>query len=455
MSTLLAINHFKRLSTVEVQLCMQFLDTSSLLRLARCNKSLYGDADNSFSWKMNQEHLVLSNKKTAKCAVAAGCLARYHNFICTEASINGYSHRLLPIEQWQFVKMVTIKCYPYPLITALPILLEELPTLQKLRIIGHISDHTSISPILEPIVQLVNLSSLSICYSRLSANMGKEIGRVVALNNNIRTLRLVHCVLTDEHPALEKLLEALGDRHNLQIFELFGMQLTTSMEFETHLPKVLGSGTIEHVSICGSIMSMGAGDVIIKSVMRCQGLKKLDLAQNGLHWSNMGELNSALKQLPCLRTFDISHNFIEHGGLWQLADQIPQNHPLEELYLTFCYLDHWSASAIAMILQRCTRLKKLYLNRNKLEADGAMIIAPYIANHASLEILHIADNNLGQQGLVAIANAAKANVHIRLLDISKNKINAEKKVAIKVVATAAVIIRGLVTAIGHRCRVIS
>jgi hypothetical protein len=431
---------------------MQFLDTRSLLRLARCNKSLYGDADNPFPWKMNKEPLELPHQ-IADGAVSAGCLARYHNFICAEVSDEGYSHRLLQPERWQCVKLVTIKSFPVE--TALPILLEELPTLHKLQIIGHISDPICILPILEPIIQLNNLSSLSIGYSRLSANMGKEIGRVVALNHKIRTLRLIRCAFTNHHPALGKLLEALGDRHNLRLFDLHGIQTASLQSLKIHLPKVLGSGTIEHVSICDNRMSIEANDVIITSVMRCKGLKKLYLVNNGLRWYNMGELGAVLKLLLCLRTLNISNHYFGVDGLEQLADQLPQDHPLEELNLSNCCVDHRSASAVATILQRCTRLRELYLNGSSFEADGAVIIAPHIAAHPSLESFHIADNNLGQRGLAAIADAAKTNVHIRLLDISKNKINAERKATIKVVATAAVVIRGLVTAIGHRCKVIS
>ena len=42
--------HFARLSSVECQLVLQMLDTSSRLRAARCCRSLLRDADNPFAW---------------------------------------------------------------------------------------------------------------------------------------------------------------------------------------------------------------------------------------------------------------------------------------------------------------------------------------------------------------------------------------------------------------------
>jgi hypothetical protein len=43
--------HFARLSSIECQLVLQMLDSSSRLRAARCCRSLLRDADNPFAWR--------------------------------------------------------------------------------------------------------------------------------------------------------------------------------------------------------------------------------------------------------------------------------------------------------------------------------------------------------------------------------------------------------------------
>lgn len=50
----LAGNRLASLATVEMQLIMQHLDAQSLLRLARCNKSLLHAADQPFAWKFTE-----------------------------------------------------------------------------------------------------------------------------------------------------------------------------------------------------------------------------------------------------------------------------------------------------------------------------------------------------------------------------------------------------------------
>jgi hypothetical protein len=375
--------------------------------------------------------------------VYGGGLAKYHNFICAEISRGGYRHRLLKAEHWKGVK--TVYVIARDMNDIFPILLQELPTLQKIHMANVVLSG------IESISHFTNLSAISIFNMTLDLVTIGQIGRAVAQNHNIHTLELFRCSAPLHESIADRLLEELGDKHNLRRFYI---KSCGAIRSSNHLSNVLKSGTLEEITICNMYCTMNVNTEIVDAIIQCKGIKKLSLTGCFFDWADRSrQFRDILQHQPQLRYLDISHSY-NLGGLDKL--DIHQDHVLEELNLSYCCLYcHNSADAIIQILQRCSNLKRLDLSSNFLEADGAEVIAPYVATHASLESLLIAQNDLGQRGLAAISNAAKANPRLRFLDIRKNKTDGKEKVDRKVVAAAAVIIRDLVAAIGHRCRIIS
>jgi len=69
-----------RLSRDEVQLCMHFLDLTSLLSLALCNKRLYNDADSEVAWRHVPGKVVVRDWPL----IPETTIVRHHNALVME-----------------------------------------------------------------------------------------------------------------------------------------------------------------------------------------------------------------------------------------------------------------------------------------------------------------------------------------------------------------------------------
>jgi hypothetical protein len=190
----------KRLSRDEVQVCMHFLDLTSLLSLALCSKRLHHDADSEVAWRHVPGKVVVKDWPM----IPETTLVRHHRAIVRHGcdiyrripdSISTRVHELvINVEgSWGVVREVAaaiLACC----------------NIKILRLIGNGFNTALKAAVLEALGSNKQLCELYI--GNMCGDMGTNLGKLVSKCPNIRTLDV-------SGHGVPLLLEGLAGGHNL------------------------------------------------------------------------------------------------------------------------------------------------------------------------------------------------------------------------------------------------
>jgi Leucine-rich repeat (LRR) protein len=444
---------FQSMPGVSIQLCMQYLDITSLLKLGRCSKILNKDANSRFAFKGNSSIPFVFDGKSAKSQAAPG-LIRNQETITVEGlqgverfpeELRAMIHHLdlSYVSPGIFSKKQTVN-------KQVAHAVKLFPNLESIDLSGTPINWRKLITIQDFGLSVPSLTSISLNGCTFSGYDGRFFARFVHKHPTLRHLDLSHC------PRLLDFMQESGsfpDSNNtLQTLKVVGCYFNLR-ENARALAQTIGNYsalTSLDMSRCRHVEMRE----IIPSLSRCKNLSHLDvsdLTMQDIDARNFGRFIAESPSLTWLRlrrccayinfAFTLANAIFEHQG--------PSK--LQHLDLGELGIDKDSVHDMWRIIKGLPHLQTLILSDNHLNETVIGGLLEHFGTHLpELQSLDLSRNPLGSRGIGIVAEAVRRFPQLQLLNISDCKKKGERKVTLR----ALDLIRELAEELRYRCRVI-
>lgn len=357
------ICYLGRLNSIEVQLCMQYLNTTELLKFARCNKRILNDAASPFAFK-HMWKFYFNAHNMAEYPKLKTNILQYHPAIVYIGSF-GEQYLRAPAEFRSLYKHLCIDglCDSY---INNEDFLNDLRhnKISSIRLGDCTLDATDINEILQAIGENTNTTSLKLDNIRIFTN--EKTIEILAKNKALKSLEISgygkpnDCILKTliKNNTLTKLKLESFNRRTSVIQLTNAIKLNTSLvilnitnymldaEIIQNLAQLINNGTLRELSLIGSHMSRESLAPIIDAIISSTKLTHIDLSKNDISAKNLDSIVNMIRLNQNLKTLRLINNGLNLDDIKVLSNCMKNHACLENIDVTYNAYDSYQDTVI-------------------------------------------------------------------------------------------------------------
>lgn len=255
-------------------------------------------------------------------------------------------------------------------LAVVPALLQQVTTLQVLKLASVEMQPDSGTAIVQAIAKASSLTSLDLHNNYLSHHVAEALGKIITERSARNMPNALKTLLLHQNPTL-------GERGAAPLFRALAADKGVST-LNLHSCNVDNAGLL----------------VLCDSLATNNSLTFLDLHDNNLTDVSIVELARALARHPALTHLDLSYNKARDEGACALASLVECNTNLDTLNLEQCWIGDRGVIALGVGLAANTKLTALLLADNHVSDDGGTAFVALLDRNRSLQECTLKGNSV-------------------------------------------------------------